>query len=102
MRFFLLDWWRRRRAVPLDHLRLVLYTRQGCHLCEKAAQVLTQAQVRYRFALETIAVDADSALADHYGLTVPVVTVNGKLRFRGQVNPVLLERLLYAASQGRR
>lgn len=27
---------------------------------------------------------------------VPVVALNGKVRFRGQVNPVLLERLLRA------
>jgi hypothetical protein len=29
---------------------------------------------------------------------VPVVLINGKVRFRGQVNPVLLARLLRAES----
>jgi hypothetical protein len=30
---------------------------------------------------------------------VPVVAVNGKVRFRGKVNPVLLNRLLEAESR---
>jgi hypothetical protein len=38
-------------------------------------------------------VDDDPELASQYGESVPVVTVNGKIRFRGRVNPVLLERL---------
>ncbi len=41
-------------------------------------------------------VDADPQLAAQFGECVPVVTVNGKIRFRGRVNPVLLERLLQA------
>jgi hypothetical protein len=32
---------------------------------------------------------------------VPVVAVNGKVRFRGVVNPALLERLLRAESRDR-
>ena len=39
-------------------------------------------------------VDADPALAKQYGECVPVVTIDGKVRFRGRVNAVLLERML--------
>ena len=42
--------------------------------------------------------DTDGELVARYGEWVPVVTVNGKVRFRGGVNPVLLERLLRAES----
>jgi hypothetical protein len=49
--------------------------------------------------LEAIDVDGDPALVERYGLTVPVVTVNGKERFRGGVSPALLERLLRAESR---
>jgi len=44
---------------------------------------------------------ADPALAERYGLTVPVVAVDGKVRFKGVVNPVLLERLLAAQRENR-
>lgn len=90
--------WRRRAAPPLGHLHVVLYTRQGCHLCEEAWQCLQQEQQRYQFALEAIDVDPDPELAARYGDVVPVVTVNGEVRFRGGINHVLLTRLLRAKS----
>jgi hypothetical protein len=40
-------------------------------------------------------VEGDPELAARYGDSVPVVTVNGKVRFRGRVNDVLLRRLLH-------
>ena len=89
-------WWRRRRGPGGQHLHFVLYTRQGCHLCELAKQQLEVARRRYRFVLEEVDVDGEPELAERYGSQVPVITVNGKVRFRGAVNPVLLDRLLQA------
>ncbi len=71
-----------------------MYTRRGCHLCETAWARLEEARQRYGFVLRAQDVDADPHLAAAHGDCVPVVTVNGKVRFRGVVNPVLLERLL--------
>jgi glutaredoxin len=91
-------WWWRRRPRPgrAAHLQFVLYTRRGCHLCEVAELRLREQQRRHGFMLQITDVDSDPELAARYGLQVPVVTVNGKLRFRGAVNRVLLERLLRA------
>jgi glutaredoxin len=79
-----------------------MYTRRGCHLCEQAWALLEPACRRHGFALSQVDVDADPRLAAEYGLDVPVVAVNGRVRFRGVVNPVLLERLLRAEAAGRR
>jgi glutaredoxin len=76
-----------------------MYTRRGCHLCDTAWEQLEQARRRYGFALTAQDVDADAALAAEHGNCVPVVTVDGKVRFRGAVNPVLLERLLRAEAR---
>jgi len=84
-----------RRPARTD-LHLVMYTRQGCHLCETAWQVLEQSRRQHGFTLEAIDVDTSAELVGAYGNCVPVVTVNGKLRFRGAVNPVLLQRILDA------
>jgi hypothetical protein len=73
-----------------------MYTRRGCHLCDAAWEQLEAARRRYGFALTAQDVDADAALKAEHGDCVPVVTVNGKVRFRGAVNAVLLERLLRA------
>ena len=94
--YFLKDWWCRPR---LEHLHFVLYTRQGCHLCAVAERQLERARRRHGFRLEAVDVDHDAELAARYGLQVPVVTVNGKVRFRGRVNPVLLDRLFLAETR---
>jgi glutaredoxin len=68
----------------------IIYTRSGCHLCEEAEALL----VRYGIRPQRIDIDADTALQDRYNLCVPVVVIDGKERFRGQVNEVLLKRIL--------
>jgi glutaredoxin len=83
----------------LSHLCIRLYTRAGCHLCDDAAQFLKSEQVRYQFILETVDVDAEPALRALHNDSVPVVTINGKLRFRGAVNPVLWRRIVRAEQQ---
>ena len=85
-----------RRARPRPDLHFVLFTRQGCHLCDDAWGLLAKAQQRHRFHLESNDVDTSPQWAAQYGDCVPVVLVNGKVRFRGVVNEVLLQRILDA------
>jgi glutaredoxin len=73
---------------------VVMYTRLRCHLCDDAWALLEEAHARLSFALEKVDVDTDPALAARYGMEVPVVTIDGKVRFRGRVNAVLLHREL--------
>src|SRR5262245_900691 len=94
-RFF--AWWRGRRAAA--HLRFVMYTGSGCHLCEAAHRELEAARRRHGFQLAIVDIATDADLVARHGEQVPVVTVNGKVRFRGGVNRVLLERLLRAERQ---
>jgi glutaredoxin len=90
------------RATPVrDDLHVILYTRRGCHLCEDAWEILEPFQRRYGFRLDTQDVDTAPDLVAAYGECVPVVTVNGKVRFRGRVNRVLMQRLLDAGPASR-
>jgi glutaredoxin len=84
------------RAPRLEQLNVTVYTRAQCCCCHKALDVLKDAQQRYGFSIQEIDIDGDSELAARYDTEVPVVAVNGKVRFRGVVNPALLERLLRA------
>ena len=77
-------------------MHVVLYTRHGCHLCADAWRVLEAERAAFPLSLQAVDIDADPHLVALYGESVPVVTVNGQVRFRGQVNPVLLRRLLQA------
>jgi glutaredoxin len=69
---------------------VVLYTRRGCHLCDVAKQLLES----HGLTPSCIDVDADPALTARFGECVPVVEIDGRIRFRGRVEPVLLRRLL--------
>lgn len=75
-------------------MHVLVYTRTGCHLCEDAWTLLESARKTHGFSLEAVDVDTDPELVKQYGECVPVVVVDGKVRFRGLVNPVLLRRLL--------
>lgn len=72
---------------------LVLYTREGCHLCEDAAETL-RAHDRWLPAITLVDIDSDAGLIERYGTCVPVLSLDGKVRFRGKVNETLLRRLI--------
>ena len=89
------------RKPTAEHLTFTVYTREQCGCCHKAIDVLEGFRKRYGFRIETIDVDDDPELVAKYDTEVPVVAVDGKVRFRGQVNPALLERLLVAEAAGK-
>jgi glutaredoxin len=92
---------RRHDTRKAAHLSFTFYSRAGCCCCDKAEIVLKEAQRRYGFTINEMDIDQDADLVAKYNSEVPVVTVNGKVRFRGVVNPGLLERLLVAESRSR-
>ena len=73
-------------------MNIVVYTREGCHLCDDAIALLR----RHGQEPSLVDIDADPELRERYNLCVPVVEIDGKERFRGRVNEVLLTRLLTA------
>jgi glutaredoxin len=70
--------------------KTILYSRDGCHLCEVAEQLLIEHGLRP----ENINIDDDPALVERFNTCVPVVEIDGKIRFRGRVDAMLLKRLL--------
>jgi len=82
-----------------EHLTVTVYTRVQCCCCHKALNLLEDYQRRYGFQIAEVDIDADPELVAKYNTEVPVVVVNGKVRFRGVVNPALLERLLAAEGE---
>jgi glutaredoxin len=69
---------------------VLLYTRDGCHLCDDARQLLE----RHGLKVIEVDIDEDEELKAAYDQCVPVVSINGKVRFRGRVDEMLLRRLL--------
>ena len=71
-------------------MKVELLTRSGCHLCEEARALLES----YGLVVEPIDIDEHPDLREQYCDCIPVVRIDGVVRFRGRVNEVLLQRLL--------
>jgi glutaredoxin len=68
-------------------VRVVLYSRATCGLCDTARTVILAERERSPFDFEEIDVEADDALELEYGFRIPVVTVDGQERFEIAVDP---------------
>ncbi|RCS49261.1 glutaredoxin family protein [Bremerella cremea] len=75
--------------------RVVIYTRQGCHCCDNAAKLIQN----FVSDISFVDIDQDPKLRQKFDTTVPVVEINGKIRFRGKVEPLLLKRVLAAEEE---
>jgi glutaredoxin len=69
---------------------VILYTRQDCHLCDLAHQLLE----RHGLTPKLVDIDTQEELRKKFDCCVPVVEIDGKIRFRGRVNEILLKRIL--------
>jgi glutaredoxin len=58
--------------------RLVLYTREGCHLCAEALATLHRLRAELAFELHERDIDADEALLRAYFERIPVVELDGE------------------------
>jgi glutaredoxin len=74
--------------------QVVMYTREGCGLCEEARKVILAERRRTPFGLEEIDVEGDDRLELDYGIRVPVVLIDGVERFEISVDPKAFERAL--------
>lgn len=83
-----------RPAVTPSNLVVTVYTREGCTCCHNALELLQTYQKRHGFTIETVDIDTDPGLVAEFDTLVPVVAVDGKVRFKGKVIPALFERLL--------
>jgi Glutaredoxin-like domain (DUF836) len=63
-------------------VRLVLYTRPGCHLCEEMKSEISQAGCAGLYHLEEIDIESDAQLFERYQYEIPVLLINGVEAFR--------------------
>jgi glutaredoxin len=66
-------------------IRVTLYTREGCCLCEEAKQVLAEARGRAAFDFEEIDIDRHPEWLPLYNEEVPVIAIDGSKAFKYKV-----------------
>jgi len=75
-------------------LRVTLYSRHGCHLCEEMRAVVASVERELPLEVDEVDVDGDAALAAAYGDEVPVLFVNGRKAFKYRVDAAALRARL--------
>ncbi len=73
----------------------VLYTKEGCHLCERAREVLRRLQGDFSLEVQEIDITGDPELYEQYRYTIPVVVIDGLRRFEAnKIAELYLRRAL--------
>ena len=75
---------------------MTLYQAARCHLCERALEVLEEAQAELGFELELVDIGGDPALEARFRELLPVVEIDGRVEFTFFVEPAALRARLGA------
>ncbi len=75
-------------------IRVTLYSKPGCHLCEMIEPIIQFVQQRRRFDFEKKNILDNPADFQKYQHDIPVITVNGKEIARHQLTAAALEAAL--------
>jgi hypothetical protein len=57
---------------------LTLYSRSDCHLCEQAYAILVSLRGNLQYELRVVDINQDATLVERYGVTIPVVSLDGE------------------------
>jgi glutaredoxin len=82
--------------------QVVLYTREGCCLCDTAREALARVRSRHpdAFQLEERDIEQDDTLFRAYLERIPVITIDGQESFELVVEEQELERRLGIVQTG--
>jgi glutaredoxin len=61
---------------------VVVYSRQGCHLCDVVKETLRRLQDKADYQWREVDIDADPELQQKYNDEVPVILINGHKAFK--------------------
>lgn len=73
---------------------ITLYTKAGCHLCEKARAIIQRVAVDYPLTLNEIDITSSKQLYQRYWDIIPVVEVAGGPVFVSKVSELRLRKAL--------
>jgi glutaredoxin len=75
-------------------LKVTIYSKKECHLCEEAHGVLEKVAARYPFEIEEVDIESDPDLYEKYKYEIPVVFLEGQKLFKFRVDEKQLIRAL--------
>ncbi|HEX8236559.1 MAG TPA: glutaredoxin family protein [Abditibacteriaceae bacterium] len=81
---------------------VVLYSRPGCCLCDRAAELLQSLQHEFPHELHTANIDEDPVLKEKWRCHIPVIFINGSHRVALRITEERLRRAFLHTLQKRR
>jgi glutaredoxin len=84
--------WLLERLRPAPPVTLRLYTKRDCPLCSELRAALARARLAARVRLEEVDIEGDARLRERYGLSVPVLELEGRTLAKGRARVEELER----------
>jgi len=79
-------------------VRLIIYSKPGCHLCDEMKllvhRVIAQHLNDHTIALDEIDISSDRELLDRYGLEIPVLLIDGKKVAKYRVSETELTKMI--------
>ena len=70
----------------MSKVKVVFYTKAGCHLCEDARELLEEVAEGTEYALTEIDIRTDMAIFDLYRYRIPVIIINQENLLEGRID----------------
>jgi len=81
-------------------LRLKIYSKPGCHLCDEMKEVVHRTIVDQDISMEDVDISTDPDLLDRYGLEIPVLMIDDKKVAKYRITEAELRRLIGVRGKG--
>jgi glutaredoxin len=81
-------------------MRVDIYSKPACSLCEEAISVVERVRARIPFFLAVVDIRQSPELFDVWRYDIPVVLINGHFAFKHRVDEAVLEARLKEALGG--
>jgi glutaredoxin len=82
--------------ASLRSRKVVLYYAEGCHLCERAREIVESVRTEIPFELDEVDIGGDPLLESRYREWLPVVEIDDERAFVYYVDPVAFRRKVTA------
>ena len=86
------------RSAAARAMRVTIYTKPGCHLCEDVEAKVRSVMAKAPFALETVNIMLDPMLQMQFAFDIPVVQIDGKTVATHFLNEETFENLIKKGS----
>ncbi len=80
-------------------IKIQLFGKKDCHLCDLAKEILYRVKKEFPFDLQQIDIESSRDLVRELKDRIPVVFINGRETFVYKINEMRLRRLLRSQSK---